>query len=138
MADTNTANYGWTKPEVGGSPDTWGTKLNDDLDDIDTSLKAVSNVANAALPASSYTAADVKAKMLTQDGAGSTLDADLLDGQEGTFYTSASNLSAGTLALARLHPQTLRHNLSYGSAQVYVSSSAPSGGSDGDIWLQLL
>jgi len=38
------------------------------------------------LPVASYTAADVKAKMLTQDGAGSTLDADLLDGQQGAYY----------------------------------------------------
>lgn len=40
------------------------------------------------LPVASYTAADVKAKMLTQDGAGSTLDADLLDGQQGSYYTA--------------------------------------------------
>ncbi|WP_303828873.1 hypothetical protein [Asticcacaulis taihuensis] len=39
------------------------------------------------LPVASYTAADVKAKMLSQDGAGSTLDADMLDGQHGSYYT---------------------------------------------------
>jgi len=36
------------------------------------------------------------------DGAGSTLDADLLDGQQGSFYQSASNLNAGTLPNARI------------------------------------
>ena len=35
------------------------------------------------------------------DGAGSTLDADLLDGQHGSYYQNASNISTGTLILAR-------------------------------------
>lgn len=37
----------------------------------------------------SYTALDVKNKLLTVDGAGSGIDADLLDGQDGTHYQVA-------------------------------------------------
>lgn len=38
MADT--ANFGWTKPTVGGDGNQWGAILNTALDDIDTDLKA--------------------------------------------------------------------------------------------------
>lgn len=65
--------------------------------------------ADAALPATSYTAADVLTKIKTVDGAGSGLDADTIDGIQGNALITVSNIgdqsvdyatSAGSAATA--------------------------------------
>jgi hypothetical protein len=50
MPDSTTSNYLMIKPEITGSPDTWGNKLNADLDILDNNLDRVDTRAFATVP----------------------------------------------------------------------------------------
>lgn len=63
----------------------------------DYATAAQGTKADNALPASSYTAADVLTKIKTVDGAGSGLDADLLDGQSSAYFRINIYDATGTL-----------------------------------------
>jgi hypothetical protein len=102
MADTFTPNYALVKPGVGESKDTWGGKLNQNTDAIDTALKALADALALKLAAAGYTAADVLAKLVTVDGTGSGLDADFLDGHDSAYFAQASQVTAAALLAALL------------------------------------
>lgn len=85
-----------------------------------------------ALASSSYTAADVLSKILTVDGAASGLDADLLDGQHGSYYAPiASPTFTGTPVLTNADGTGTTR-----IPRVFVQSGDPGADSgDGDLWL---
>lgn len=56
-------------------------------------VNGLSTSLSLKLDASTYTASDVLAKLITVDGTGSGLDADLLDGQQGSYYLNFTNLT---------------------------------------------
>lgn len=74
--------------------------------EVDANFTNINNEVATKLNSSSYTAADVLAKLVTVDGAGSGLDADLLDGLTSSSANTGStivardssgNFSAGTI-----------------------------------------
>lgn len=70
----------------------WGIVVEQSYIDAQLALK---------LDKTSYTAADVFSKVLTLDGVGSALDADLLDAQHGAFYLARAN-HTGTQAISTI------------------------------------
>ena len=71
-----------------------------------TNWNSAKSKADAALPASSYTAADILKKLLTVDGSGSKLDADLLDGKEATNFASSTH----THTVSSIGAANAKHN----------------------------
>lgn len=123
MADTTTPRFGLTKPEVGASSDTWGAKLNADLDIIDSAL-GVSDVGYQPVSVAS-TAALVLSGEQTIDGvltnASRILVKDQAYPEQNGIYVTAAGSWARSDDANSLSEFLL-------GKQVYIQSGAVNGG----------
>lgn len=149
----STTNYGWAVPINQGSVDTWGLIINATLEDVDAvvftnhalTAKRANNLSDLASASTARTNLGLTAAATTAIGtSGATIP--LLNG-ENTWanpqtFTGAATFGS-TVAVGGIVTRTdqgghLWHNNSARpSGAITVSTSAPSGGSNGDVWMRI-
>lgn len=122
MADTFTTNYNFTLPEVGGSDDTWGTKLNANWESADLSIKANADAAAAAQSSANA----IEARSINTGGGltgGGTLEASRTLSINVGVTAGAGLTGGGTLTASRTITLGTPGTLSGGTSNNATSTS---------------